>query len=139
MKWKNTLLSFDEDIKERSLIDWFKAHISGFKPLHKYEGILELLEEKLVYAGKDIKDGKELKLEIKLKDIIDVYLGFDEIFKGREERAWPWNKPLRIKFKQDDVERTIYLFVNFHYKYGVRASDNEEVHEKLVKLTKHEF
>jgi len=87
MRKEHTLLAFDVDIKERSFIDWFKAHTSGFKPLHRYEGVLELDEERLVFEGRDVKGGKELVLEIPISDIIDVYFGFDEVFKDREERA----------------------------------------------------
>ncbi len=67
-----------------------------------------------------------------MKNITDVYYGFDKVFRGREERAWPWNKPLRIKFCQDGTEKTVYLFVNFHYKYGIRSSDNERIYHRLV-------
>ena len=132
MAKENTLLAFDEDIRSRSLVDWIKAHASGFKPLHRYEGSLKLDEEKLVFEGRDVKESSGFKLEIAVHEITDVYYGFDEVFKGREERAWPWNKPLRIRFKENDVEKTIYLFVNFHYKHGVRVSDNEELYRKLV-------
>ena len=140
LKKENTLLSFDEDIRNRSLIDWVKAHTSGFKPLHRYEGIFELNEGKLTFNGKDIKEGKEFSLEIKVEKIIEVYYGFDEVFKGREERAWPWNKPLRIRFKENSAEKTIYLFVNFHHRHGIRTSDNEEVYQRLTEIlgiTKH--
>jgi len=40
MKWQNTLMIYEEDIKNRSLVDWLKAHTLGFKFLHRYEGIL---------------------------------------------------------------------------------------------------
>lgn len=53
---------------------------------------------------------------------------------GREERAWPWSKPLRIKFKDEDREKTIYIFARFHYKKGLRGSDNQEVLERLQEL-----
>ena len=134
MAKENTLLAFEEDIRNRSLVDWIKAHTSGFKPLHRYEGILKLDEEKLVFEGRDVKESSEFKLEIAIHEITDVYYGFDEVFKGREERAWPWNKPLRIKFRQGESQKTIYLFVNFHYKHGIRASDNEEVYQRLTEI-----
>ena len=61
--------------------------------------------------------------------------GFDEVFKGREERAWPWNKPLRIKYQSENGEKTIYLFAHFHHKKGIiRTSDNKEVYEKLKEI-----
>jgi len=119
MKWKNSLMAFEEDIKHRSWLDWLEAHTSGFKPLHRYEGILELSNDELIFHGKDVKENKEFKLKIPLRDII--YYGFDEVFKGREKRAWPWNKPLRIKYQSENGERTIYLFAHFHHKKGISA------------------
>jgi len=133
MKWENSLLAYEEDIRSRSWLDWLKAHISGFKPLHRYEGILELNNNELIFNGKDMKENKAFQLKIHLKDIIDIYYGFDGIFKGREERAWPWNKPLRIKYQSKDGEKIIYLFANFRHKKGIRTSDNKEIYEKLKK------
>ncbi|RJS83327.1 hypothetical protein CW709_01605 [Candidatus Bathyarchaeota archaeon] len=132
MKRENTLLAFEEDVKQRSLTDWFKAHTSGFKPLHRYEGTFKLNRDRLVFEGKDVKDQGRLKLDVPLKNVTDVYYGFDNVFKGREERAWPWNKPLRIKFRQDGKEKTVCLFVNFHHRYGIRSSDNEEIYRRLL-------
>ena len=131
MKWENSLMAYEEDIKNRTWLDWLKAHTSGFKPLHRYEGTLELSNSELTFNGRDIKENKEFQLRIPLDKITDVHYGFDEVFKGREERAWPWNKPLRIKYQAKGVEKTIYLFAHFHHEKGVRTSDNKEVYEKL--------
>ena len=38
MKWENTLMAYEEDIKNRSFWDWIKAHTSFMKPLHRYKG-----------------------------------------------------------------------------------------------------
>ncbi len=64
-------------------------------------------------------------------DITDIHFGFDDVFTGWGDRAAPWNKPLKVRYKSKEGEKTIYLFTNFHHKYGMRASDNKEVHEKL--------
>jgi len=132
MKEENTLLAFDEDVKQRSWVDWLKAHTSGFKPLHRYEGTFKLNRDRVIFEGREIKNRGEIKLEIPLKNITDVYYGFDKVFRGLEESAWPWNKPFRIKFYQVGTEKTVYLFVNFHYKYGIRSSDNERIYHRLV-------
>ena len=128
-------MAFEEDIKNRSWLDWFKAHTSGFKPLHRYEGVLELSDEELIFDGRDVKESKKFQLRIPLRNITDVYYGFDEVFKGREERAWPWNKPLRIRYRSGNNERTIYLFAHFHHKKGIRTSDNKKLYEKLNEIT----
>jgi len=135
-RWENTLLAYEEDIRERSFWDWIKAHTSGFKPLHRYEGIFELTKHQIIFDGKDTKEGKDFHLEIPIKNIVDVYLGWDDVFTGfplskAGDRAYPWNKPLRLRFSSDRGERTIYLFVRFHHRYGLRASDNKEIYQKL--------
>jgi len=134
VKWENSLMAYEEDIKSRSWMDWIKAHTSGFKPLHRYEGVLELSRDELIFNGRDVKENREFQLKIPLKSIRDVHYGFDEVFKGREERAWPWNKPLRIKYQSEGGEKTVYLFAHFHHKKGIRTSDNKEVYEKLKEV-----
>jgi hypothetical protein len=62
MKWENSLMAYEEDIKNRTLLDWLKAHTFGFKPLHRYEGIFELNGGRIVFDGKDIKEGKKFCL-----------------------------------------------------------------------------
>lgn len=136
VKWENTLMAYEEDLKNRSFWDWMKAHTSGFRPLHRYEGVFELNEDRIIFDGKDIKEARDFNLEIPIKDITDVYLGWDEVFAGfpmsrAGDRAYPWNKPLRLRYQSDQEERTIYLFVRFHRRHGIRASDNKEVYEKL--------
>ncbi|MEA1965268.1 MAG: hypothetical protein U9O41_09155 [Candidatus Aerophobetes bacterium] len=116
-----------------------RAHTSGFKPLHRYEGVFELRKERIIFEGKDVKEGKDFDLEIPFKDITDIYLGWDKVFSGfpmsrAGDRAYPWNKPLRVKYKSDQRIRVIYLFVRFHRKWGMRASDNKEVFEKLKEV-----
>lgn len=59
MKWKNTLMAYEEDIKSRDFWDWVKAHTSFMKPLHRYEGFLDLNEGKITFTGKCYgSDGK---------------------------------------------------------------------------------
>ena len=63
MKWENTLMAYEEDIKNRSFWDWIKAHTSFIKFLHKYDGVLELTEQKMKFTGRDVKEKKEFKKE----------------------------------------------------------------------------
>lgn len=131
-------MAYEEDIKSRSFWDWIKAHTSFMKPLHRYDGVLELTEQNLAFTGKDVKEKKDFKLEVEIGNITDIHFGFDDVFALWEERAAPWNKPLRVRYKSKDAEKTIYLFANFHHKYGMRTSDNKEVYEKLKSLLKRE-
>ena len=134
MKWENTLMAYEEDIKSRGFWDWIKAHTSFMKPLHRYDGVLELTEQRVTFTGRDVKEKKDFKLEVEIGNITDIHFGFDDVFTGWEDRAAPWNKPLRVGYKSKEGERTIYLFVNFHRKYGMRTSDNKEAFEELKSL-----
>ncbi len=131
MKWENTLMAYEEDIKARHLWDWVKAHTSFMKPLHRYKGLLELSERNITFSGKELKENKDFGLKIVTGNIIDIHFGFDDVFTGWEDRAAPWNKPLRLRYKSKEGKKTIYLFVNFHHKYGMRTSDNKVVYENL--------
>jgi hypothetical protein len=132
MIWENTLMAHEEDIKSRSFWDWIKAHTSFMKPLHRYQGTLKIIDNKIIFSGKDIKEDGDLFLEISTADIADINLGYDDVFTGWEDRASPWNKPLRIISRTKEGENTIYLFANFHHKNGMRSSDNKEVFERLM-------
>ena len=132
--FKNSLLAFSEDIKNRSVWDWIKAHTSFMRPLHRYRGTVKLTDKDLKFKGRDIKDKSSFQLKIPITDIKDVNLGFDKVFSGWEERAAPWNKPLRIKYNKGGEERTIYIFARFHRKFGLRSSDNKKLLNDLGTL-----
>lgn len=123
-------MAYEEDIENRGFLDWLKAHTSFMKPLHRYEGVLELDGERMRFEGRDVKEGGDFKLEAETGNITDVSLGFDDTFRRWEARV-PWNDPLRIKYESEEGEKTVYLYVRFHTQYGFRTSDNEEVVEKL--------
>ena len=57
-------MAYEENIKSRSFGDWIKAHTSFMKPLHRYEGVLELNERNMTFTGKDVKVDKDFNLEI---------------------------------------------------------------------------
>jgi hypothetical protein len=141
MKWENSLMAYEDDIRDRSFWDWMKAHTSGFEPLHRYEGVLGLNEERIIFDGRDVKEAKDFDVEIPLKDVTDVYFGWDDVFTGfpltkAGERAYPWNKPLRLRYRDGQEERTLYVFAHFHHARAIRASDNEEAYEKLKAFVK---
>lgn len=134
MIWDNSLIAFEEDIKNRSFIDWIKAHTSFMKPFHRYEGTFELNDNTILFSGEDVKENKHYSLQIKTKDIEDVKYGYDDVFTGWEDRAAPWNKPLKIIFKSNNDKKCIYLFVSFHRIKGVRSSENEKVYHQIKSM-----
>lgn len=118
MKFETTTLwAFEEDILTRSWLDWLKAHTSFLKPLHRYEGCLTILPDKLILTGIDIRTGKEISLDIYRYQIGQLYLGFDKSYNALESRGLglTW-LPLRMTFTQKGAEKKLYLITN--YKFG---------------------
>ena len=56
--------AFEEDILNRSWLEWLCAHISFSNPLHRYKGELTILNDILQLVGKDKKTKAEILLEI---------------------------------------------------------------------------
>ncbi|KXB07280.1 hypothetical protein AKJ51_01595 [candidate division MSBL1 archaeon SCGC-AAA382A20] len=131
MKWENTLFAFEKDIESRGFWDWMRAHTSWMKPLHRYEGLLEITEDKLLLVGEDKEEG-EIELEIPVDRIDDVQFGFDETFSRGEDRQLGLFgfAPLRIRYESEEGEKKLYLFADFG-RFPIRNCDNERVLEKL--------
>ena len=86
-KTSPALMITEEDIRQllidwRSVPAWIKAQVSARQPAYRYQGELMIQGEILVFAGRDIKEGKEFILEIPLASITDVGLRFSEQLKA---------------------------------------------------------
>ena len=114
IKETSSLLAFEEDIRNRGFIDWVVAHTGFAKPLHRYEGKLSLMNDRLVFYGNDKKKKRRYHLQINKKDVTDIFHGFDNVFKRREDRALGLSfKPLRINFVKNGSSTAIYLIIEF--------------------------
>ncbi len=123
IKETSTLIAFEEDIRNRGFIDWLAAHTGFAKPLHRYEGELSLMNDRLVFYGNDKKKKQRYHLQIKKKDVTDIFHGFDNVFKRREDRALGLSfKPLRINFVKNGSSTAIYLIIEF--RRALRTSSN---------------
>lgn len=122
------LWTFEEDILNRSWLDWLDAHFSLGKPLHRYEGMLTLYANTLELSGQDKKTKDEFSLEIYRQEMEQLYLGFDEAFSASETRGLglTW-LPLRLIFTKGNQIRKLYLIIN----YGFGKTDNKEYFEFL--------
>ena len=129
-EYENSLLAYDEDIKNRSFREWLVAHTSFLKPLHRYKGILKVDEEALVFDGKNKNGYIDFNVTILMDNITDVFLGYDEVFRRREDRSMGLRgfEPLRIRFETKGGEKTIYVFAGFHW---TRTSHNRDLYEQL--------
>ncbi|KXA93995.1 hypothetical protein AKJ66_00070 [candidate division MSBL1 archaeon SCGC-AAA259E22] len=135
MKWDDTLAAFEKDVESRDFWDWMRAHTSWMKPLHRYEGTLELKGDKLIFFGEDAKEDGRIDLEIPLENIENVHLGFDETFRRREDRQIGLFgfAPLRIDYLTEGEEKKLYLFADFG-RFPIRNAENGEVQKKLTEL-----
>lgn len=123
-----SLWTFEEDILTRSWLDWLTAHTSFLKPLHRYEGQLSILPDRLCFSGKDKRTGNDTSLDIYKYQIEELYLGFDEFYNAMETRGLglTW-VPLRLTFTQNEKEEKLYIITNYHLGW----TDNKEYFEFL--------
>ena len=119
---------FEEDILNRSGLEWLSAHISFGKPLHKYEGTITIYANTLLLKGFDKRQEVEVSFEILKGRIEQLYHGFDKTFSASETRGLGlmWH-PLRLTFYNDDESKNVYLIIN--YRFG--KTDNLEYFEFL--------
>jgi len=88
IKDTSTLMAFEEDIRNRGFIDWLVAHTGFAKPLHRYEGKLSLMNDRLVFYGNDKKKKQRYHLQIK-KKMLQTYFMDLTIF-SKEEKTELW-------------------------------------------------
>lgn len=49
IKKDEALFGYEEDLEEKGILDWLRAHTSFMKPLHRCEGELKLFEGELIF------------------------------------------------------------------------------------------
>jgi len=113
--WKDkALMAFEIDIKQRTLGDWVRAHTSLAKPLHRYDGEIVLKDDRIIFEGRDGRTGEDFRKEMNKRDVTGVELGFDHVFRRREDRSLGLAfKPLRVHFLENGSRRTMYLIISF--------------------------
>lgn len=117
----SALLSFSEDIQNRSFTDWIKAHTSFMYPLHTYIGNIRIEGNVFMFLGIERKSRQEFQFNIFRNEIEEVYHGYDDVFTIFETRNFGigW-KPVRITFTQNERTLNLYLIVN----YSLGRTDN---------------
>lgn len=109
-------LSFSEDIRERTFLDWLETHISAAQPLHRYKGLLKLDRDKISFYGTERKTGNDFRLLTYRHEILQLYHGFDDVFTALETRnlGLSW-KPLRISFTRGKANFHVYLIIDYAF------------------------
>ncbi|QNK64664.1 hypothetical protein H7F33_09380 [Pedobacter sp. PAMC26386] len=110
---------FDYDFPNFSLLDKIGILFSGVNPLHTNAGMIYLKHDQISLASADEE------LIIPLKNITQVYLGFDNIYKATYVKSGGtfW-QPLRLIYTQDNEPdpQTIYLVIDLNYLASSNAT-----------------
>lgn len=112
----SALWTYKREVQKRSWLDWLRAHVSVSKPLHRYEGVLDVFRNGILLKGYDTQAGEERVFRINKAQIKQVYLGFDGTFHLGEVSGLGLHwQPLRIKYidEEDKNERYLYLVMDF--------------------------
>ena len=131
----DVIWGFQEDILElrKELGKNIRAHASQplGKPLHRYNGVLSISHDNFILEGKEVDSEQEATFLLSLREITDVYLGWDDnLRRWKDSRAYI--RPLRITFENETERRMLYLYAK---KPGsiVYGEENQEMYKILRK------
>jgi len=124
--------AFSEDILDfrKKFKEHLKAQVSQPRgiPLHRYKGQISLEDDGLLLAGKDKDSHREFRLLVFFKQIVDIYLGWDDVLRRwHDTRAWI--RPLRVTF-ENHQKRVLYIYAR---KIGAKiyGRENKALYETL--------
>ena len=102
----SVLWSYESELLNRDSISDVAAHFSGAPPFHAHSGTILLLDRTLQIDGDEF-------LEISFEDIVQLYLGFDDIFPVTLAKNFGlfW-QPLRLTLSNG---RNIYLIIDYNF------------------------
>jgi hypothetical protein len=117
---------FDHDFPNFSMLAKVGILFSGVNPLHTGAGTISLTPDQLKLISADCE------LIIPLKDITQIYMGFDEVYKAMYVKSLGtfW-QPLRIIYTQDEETMVIYLVIDLDYLSSSNAAWFELLKEML--------
>jgi len=130
---ERALIIFQEDVQDAELFKTLKAKIViQMLPPHRYDCIFTI-NESLIFDGKELLSGNRFRLDIPLSSITDLHFGFDDVFVGKDSKGKKYQlNPVRIKYRENDKIRTIYVFAE--YKGLFRSSNSEEIYKVLKSM-----
>lgn len=101
----HVLWSFDYEVLNRDFLHVLGAHFSGVKPFHAHTGQIALTNECILITG-------DKNLEIPLRNLQEIFLGFDETFPPYLLKNFGlfW-QPLRLKLKDGEQ---LYLVIDYN-------------------------
>lgn len=137
----SVLMITEEDIEQlltewANVPVWIKAHVSARCPAHRYEGELLIDDERLVFDGRDIKEAKDIELEIPLDTVTDVYVGFSQHLQASIDPAFGIGGavPFAIRYKGNGKSQTIYFNTSSNNYVAHRNISNRRWYETLDEI-----
>ena len=99
--------AYDHELEAKSGLNQIAAQFSGVPPIHEHSGNLLLSTGTMQITG-------DMDLLISLRDIDQLYLGFDEIYKRNfVKNLGAFCQPLRITSSNGITMSTIYLIAGY--------------------------
>jgi len=131
---ERALMISDDDVTNAEMLKRLRARIvTQMLPPHRYDGILTLNDKEITFDGRDLLDNNKFRLVIPLNSIIDIHLGYDEKFTGKDSKGKSYQLlPIRVRYRADLTVKTVYIFSE--YKGLFRSSSSEEVYKILLNL-----
>jgi hypothetical protein len=131
---ERALMISDDDVTNVEMLKRLRARIvTQMLPPHRYDGILTLNDRAIAFDGRDLLDNNRFRLVIPLNSIIDIHLGYDERFIGKDSKGKSYQLlPIRVRYGADLTVKTVYIFPE--YKGLFRSSSSEEVYKILLNL-----
>lgn len=105
-----------------------RAHMPFSVPIHEDRGMLHIHRRGMRFEGEN-----SLNFEIAFHDIVDVHLGFDDLYKRRFEQGFgALGKPLRITHVTSGKKEDVYLYIG--YSFVGRRSENAVLYPWFEKM-----
>ena len=102
---------------------WLKLHLKPRCPAHRYEGELTIDDEKVVFHGRDIKEGTDYGIEVPFARVTSVGFGFSDRLKKTFDPAFGIGGPTPFTIGYRDAagdNHTVYFNTSFpnYVAYG---------------------
>ncbi|MFH1751781.1 MAG: hypothetical protein ABH821_02485 [archaeon] len=107
------LMIFEEDLLDPGFNSWIESQ--NLRPLHRFEGLIELGSRFLEFSGNDKRTNSNYKFKVFLEEITDVYYGWDRVFGASQNYSnLATLRPLRISFGNEKEEKNVYFFIGLN-------------------------
>lgn len=134
---ERALLIFEKDVLDAEVLKALRAKIvTQMLPPYRYDGVLIIEGEQLLFEGRDILNGNRFRLSISIRSIADVHIGFDDVYIGRDSKGKRYQlNPIRLKYVDDSLTNkptTLYIFPE--YRGLFRTNSSEEVYKIIMNM-----